>query len=145
MTDYRRRALEAWHTSRWAIYLRNTEFMRFVLVGGLNTLFGFAVYALGVVAELPVSLALFLGMLAGTIFNFFTTGAYVFRQLTISRYPRFVACYLLVYGFNVLFMNILLMWMSNKLVIQAMLTVPLAALSYWMMSRLVFTKTPESL
>lgn len=144
MTDYRRRVLEVWHTSRWAIYLRNTEFMRFVLVGGLNTLFGFAVYALGVVAGLPVSLALFLGMLAGTIFNFFTTGAYVFRQLAISRYPRFVACYLLVYGFNVLFMNIFLLWMSNKLVIQAILTIPQAALSYLMMSRFVFTKTPES-
>lgn len=114
--------------------------MRFALVGGINTLFGFAVYALGVVADLPVSLALFLGMLAGTFFNFFTTGAYVFRQLAFSRYPHFVASYLLVYGLNVLFMHIFLLWMSDKLLIQAILTIPLAALSYLAMSRLVFTK-----
>lgn len=144
MTESWQRVLAVWHSSSLAVRLRNSELLRFALAGGLNTLFGFAIYAVGVISELPVSLALFLGMLAGTVFNFFTTGAYVFRQLAVSRYPRFVVCYLFVYGVNVLFMNIFLLWMSNKLAIQAILTVPQAALSYVMMSRLVFISNPSS-
>lgn len=138
MASYWTRLLSAWRASRLATTLGNSEVMRFALAGGINTLVGFTVYALAVVADLRVALALFLGMLAGTFFNFFTNGAYVFRQLRIALYPRFVACYLLVYGLNVLFMNVFLLWMSNKLIIQAILTIPLAMLSYLIMSRLVF-------
>lgn len=132
--------LSAWQSSRTANRLGSNEVMRFALAGGINTIFGFVVYALGLFVDLQVALALFLGMIAGTFFNFFTNGAYVFRQLEVTRYPRFLACYLLVYGLNVLLMNIFLMWMNNKLIIQAILTIPLALLSYLMMSRLVFIK-----
>ena len=120
--------------------LQRSEILRFIAAGGINTLFGYVIYSLGILLGAPVWIALLIGMLLGTVFNFFTTGGYAFRQLSAKRYPRFVACYLLVYGVNILMIEILSRWISNSLVTQAILLVPLATLSYVLMARLVFVK-----
>lgn len=71
------------------------------------------------------------------MFNLFTTGGYAFRQLSPRRYPRFVACHLLVYGVNLLLLEGVSLWISDKLRIQAVLLLPVALLSYVLMVRLV--------
>ncbi|WP_048438626.1 GtrA family protein [Caenimonas sp. SL110] len=122
--------------------LHESTFVRFLVAGGVNTLFGYAVYSAAILADSPAWLALFIGMLAGTVFNFFTTGGYAFRQLAISRYPRFVLCYLFVYGVNLVLFAGLSRYIGDKLVVQGLLLVPLALLSYFLMSRLVFAPRP---
>lgn len=112
--------------------------MRFLIAGGVNTLFGFAVYSICIMAGMAVWLALLTGMLSGTAFNFFTTGGYVFRKLSLSRFPRFVVCYLFVYGINLLLMELITIWLNSKILSQAILIFPLALLSYFFMSRFVF-------
>ncbi len=118
--------------------MRDSQFLRFLLSGGINTLFGYVVYAVGILAGAPIWLALLGGMVTGSVFNFFTTGGYAFRQLSPKLYPRFLACYLLLYGVNLALIEWLSAWISNTLLIQALLLVPLALLSYFMMARLVF-------
>ncbi|RYG10152.1 MAG: hypothetical protein EON92_13245 [Burkholderiales bacterium] len=140
MADLVRRWLAAWQASRPAAALRSSTFLRFVVAGGVNTLFGYAVYGLGIAAEAPVWLALLAGMVAGTIFNFFTTGGYAFRQLALTRYPLFAACYLLVYGINLLLIALLSQWLQDKMLVQGLLLIPLALLSYLLMARVVFTQ-----
>ena len=117
---------------------RRNEFIRFLVAGGVNTLFGFAVYSACILAGLSVWLSLLTGMLAGTVFNFFTTGGYAFRQLSLGRFPRFVACYLFIYGLNLVLIDMLSAWMDSKIVAQAIITIPMALLSYYLMSRWVF-------
>jgi putative flippase GtrA len=123
---------------RLAALLRGSRFLRFVVAGGVNTLFGYAIYAASIASGAPVWLALLIGMVAGTVFNFFTTGGYAFRQLALRRYPRFVCCYLLVYGVNLVLLAALSPWIADKLLAQAVLLVPLALFSYVLMARLVF-------
>lgn len=118
--------------------LRKSRLLRFLVAGGVNTLFGYAVYGAGIVLGTPVWAALLIGMVAGTVFNFFTTGGYAFRQLALRRYPRFVVCYLLVYAVNLALIAGLSAWIADKLLVQAVLLVPLALLSYALMARLVF-------
>lgn len=113
--------------------------MRFLIAGGVNTLFGFAVYSLSIVAGMAVWLALLVGMLLGTVFNFFTTGGYVFRELSPARFPRFVICYLLVYGINFMLIELVATWLSSKILTQAILVFPMALLSYFLMARFVFS------
>ena len=113
--------------------------MRFLVAGGVNTLFGFAVYSFCIIAGGAVWLALLTGMLSGTVFNFFTTGGYVFRELSLTRFPRFVICYLLVYGINLGLIELLSMWMSNKILSQAIITLPIALFSYFLMRQFVFS------
>ncbi|MBI3481189.1 MAG: GtrA family protein [Nitrosomonadales bacterium] len=114
------------------------RFMRFLVAGGVNTLFGFAVYSMCILAGMAVWLALLAGTLAGIVFNFFTTGGYVFRELSISRFPRFVMAYLFVYGVNYLLLELISSWLSSKIVSQAIITLPLALLSYFVMARFVY-------
>ena len=118
---------------------RKYEFMRFLVAGGINTLFGFVVYSTCILSGVPVWIALLSGMIAGTVFNFFTTGGYVFRQLALRRFPGFVICYLLIYGANLMLIEFISSWLSSKILSQAIITPPLAVLSYFIMSRFVFT------
>ena len=119
--------------------LRRNRFLRFLVAGGVNTLFGYAVYSAGIVLGTPVWAALLTGMVAGSVFNFVTTGGYAFRQLALRRYPRFVGCYLVVYAVNLALIAALSTWVADKLLAQAVLLVPLALFSYVLMARLVFT------
>ena len=119
--------------------LRKNRLLRFLVAGGVNTLFGYAVYGAAIVLGAPVWAALLIGMVAGSVFNFATTGGYAFRQLALRRYPRFVGCYLLVYAVNLALIAALSTWIADKLLAQAVLLVPLAVLSYVLMARLVFT------
>lgn len=113
--------------------------MRFLIAGLVNTLFGFAVYSVCIIAGMALWLALLMGMLSGTVFNFFTTGGYVFRELSLARFPRFVVCYLIVYGVNFLLIEIIASWLDSKILSQAIITFPLALLSYFLMERFVFS------
>lgn len=119
--------------------LRGNRFMRFLVAGGMNTLFGFIAYSLLIAAEMAVWLALLIGMLLGTVFNFFTTGGYVFRELSWHRFPRFILCYLLVYFINLELIELTLTLLSNKILSQAILVFPMAILSYFLMARFVFS------
>lgn len=140
MADGQKRWVAAWHGSRAGTALRSSTFIRFLVAGGINTLFGYVVYGASVLAGAPVWLALLIGMVAGTVFNFFTTGGYAFRQLEIARYPRFVGCYLLVYALNLVLIDALGPWVPDKLLAQGVLLLPLALLSYFLMDRLVFAR-----
>lgn len=122
--------------------LRRDRFLRFLIAGGVNTLFGFVVYSLLIAAGMAVWLALFAGMLLGTVFNFFTTGGYVFRELSPARFPRFILCYLLVYLINLELIELVLTLLNNKIVSQAILVFPMALLSYLLMGRFVFAQKP---
>ena len=112
--------------------------MRFLAAGGVNTLFGFAAYSLSIAAGITVWLALLVGMLLGTVFNFFTIGGYAFRELSPARFPRFVLCYLLVYFVNLGLIELILTLLNNKILAQAILVFPMAMLSYFLMARFVF-------
>lgn len=112
--------------------------MRFLAAGGVNTLFGFAVYSVFIIAGMEVWFALLAGMLLGTVFNFFTTGGYAFRELSLPRFPRFAICYLLIYGVNFMLIELISGWLSDKILSQAILVFPMALLSYFLMVRFVF-------
>lgn len=112
--------------------------IRFLIAGAINTLFGFAVYSVFIIAGVAVWLSLLAGMLFGTVFNFFTTGGYVFRDLSLGRFPLFVICYLFVYGMNLLLIELISFWLNSKILSQAILVLPIAALSYLLMARFVF-------
>jgi len=116
-----------------------SRFLRFLVAGGVNALFGFSVYCVFILAGTEVWLALLAGMLLGTVFNFFTTGGYVFREISLARFPCFVICYLLVYGINLMLIELSSTWLSNKILAQAIFTAPMAMLSYFVMARFVFS------
>lgn len=115
-----------------------SPFVRFLIAGVINTLFGLLIYSVAIVSGLVVWQALLAGILVGVFFNFFTTGGYVFRDLTAIRFLRFVVAYLLVYMVNLGSVVLLSLWIDSVIWIQTILSIPVALGSYFLMSRFVF-------
>jgi putative flippase GtrA len=119
--------------------LCDPQFIRFLLVGGLNTLFGFSVFSAIVYFGGQTWHALLGGNLAGIAFNFFTIGGVVFRDLGFRRIPRFLVAYLGLFAINYQCIHLLTsIYTLGVTVAQAFLAPPLAILSYLIMSKFVF-------
>jgi len=110
-----------------------------MLVAGVaNTIFGFLVFSALIYLGVSSWAALMVGFLCGTAFSFFTTGHFVFRRLALNRYPRFLCCYVLAYLTNLILLHMVSYVIGNPVAAQAIVTLPIAALSYHLMSRYVF-------
>ena len=77
------------------------EFIRFVLVAMLNTLFGYGVYTLLVYFGMHFSLATLISTILGVLFNFKTYGILVFKNSSNKLIFRFVLVYCVVYLCNI--------------------------------------------
>jgi putative flippase GtrA len=115
---------------------------RFIFAGVLNTAFGWLVYSVAILFGAPVWSALIAGILFGIVFNFFTIGGYAFKALSISRLPRFIAVYVIIYIINLLSINYLVNVLLEAIWAQAVLTLPMAFLSYALMRAWVFADSP---
>jgi putative flippase GtrA len=76
------------------------EFIRFVLTGVLNTVFGFLVYVLLYWLFGNKLIALFIDYALGILFNFKTYSLLVFYSNDNSRIYRFIFVYLFAFGLN---------------------------------------------
>lgn len=75
----------------------SNRFVRFVLVGGINFLFGTGVYCLLVYLGLADWWAFLIANIVGVVFNFKTTGVLVFRSRKNSLIVKFALCYVVIY------------------------------------------------
>ena len=116
------------------------RFVAFCLVGALNTVFGYSVFAALLYAGLHHALALLIATCAGVIFNFFSTGRMVFGSRQLSRLPRFVAVYGIVYVVNLALIELLLAAGAGPYAAGAISMVAATLAAYAMQSRFVFLK-----
>ena len=77
------------------------KFVRFLLVGILNTVFGYLMYLFFIWIGLHYALALFCGLVVGVFFNFHTIGGLVFQTKNYRMIWVFYLVYLGVYLINV--------------------------------------------
>lgn len=112
--------------------------IRYIFAGGLNTAFGFVVYSLLALTEMPTWLVLVVSSCISMIFNFFTAGGIVFFDLNIRRIPRFVLSYVVI----LLTYLELIEWLSpsvgGRIWAMAIIVVPMAAVTYLVQSVFVF-------
>ncbi len=87
----------------------DARFIRFLMVGGLNTLFGYSLFAALLSIGMHYALATALATIGGVLFNYKTTGALVFAHRGNERLWRFVAVYGLLYVINTAFL-----WWANR-------------------------------
>jgi len=117
----------------------NSQLLRFMLVGGLNTVVGYALFAVFVWIGLPYPAAIGLATVLGVTFNFQSTGRLVFGGARLSQLGRFVAVYGFVYLLNVGSVALLLRAGLNVYVANAVVLVPLALLAFVLQRRFVFS------
>jgi putative flippase GtrA len=116
----------------------HSKLVRFLIVGCVNTLFGYAVFALLTAIGLTDLWAVPGAMAAGIVFNFLTYGKLVFDSLDPRRMPKFLVAYLSVYTCNVLGLRALERLGVDVYVAQAILVVPMAMVVYVLNEQWVF-------
>lgn len=75
----------------------NLQFVKFVLVGFLNTCFGYGIYALMLFIGVAYPIASLISTVLGIIFNFKTTGLIVFKNRKNGLIIKFFLVYLINY------------------------------------------------
>jgi putative flippase GtrA len=117
----------------------NVQFLRFLAVGALNALFGYACFATLVFVGLDYAIAVLVATVAGVLFNFETTGRVVFGNRDKRLVLRFAGVYSLTYIVNVLSLRALIGWGGlNAYLAGGICVLPLAAMSYMLLRRFVF-------
>ena len=131
--------------SRFAAIATNViltpKIIRFILVGFVNSVFGYAVFAGLTMIGCPDVAAVPVAMAVGVVFNFLSYGKLVFASLDPRRLPRFLAAYSCLYACNVFGPSGAGKAGAERLAAQAFLVFPLAALAYFLNDRWVFRVT----
>ena len=118
----------------------DARFIKFLLVGGLNTVFGYSVFVSLVWTGLHYSLAIAVATVIGVLFNFKSTGILVFGSNNNSLVLKFVLVYIIVYIMNVLGITMLLSLGMPEWLGGMILAIPIALFSYYLLSRYVYTQ-----
>lgn len=117
------------------------QLILFFLVGGINTLFGYFLYALLIFLHLHFALASLLGTIGGVMFNFKTTGIIVFNNHDNRLIFKFIAVYATTYLVNVSGLKLFSIYNTNMYLAGAVLVLPVALLGYVLQKKFVFGGT----
>lgn len=116
----------------------NKQFIIYLLVGSVNTLFSFSLYSLFLALGMHYSLAVFFSSVLGIMFNFFSTGKLVFHNSDNRRIVRFVLMYCLIYVINLGLIKFFLTLGINEYFAFLFAIPILALLSFLFMRQFVF-------
>jgi putative flippase GtrA len=107
-------------------------------VGGVNTVFGYTVFAVFILLGLHYVLAALLGQICGILFNFKTTGTIVFRNKDNRLISRFFGVYLFTYLLTIGLLKVFDFYGIGSLVAGAIIILPIALLSFSLNRKFVF-------
>lgn len=120
------------------------KIVRFLLVGGLNTLVGFLVFSLAIYlsnGNIGLSLAANIGV--GVFFNYLSYGLGVFRSFGKRQFAKFVLAYAFLYLLNYAALQLMQDYHMNIYLAQFVNVFYLAPLSYLIFNKLVFVQSAD--
>jgi putative flippase GtrA len=117
------------------------QFLRFLVVGSLNTAFGYALFAAFTYVGLAYPYAIALATVGGVLFNFQSVGRLVFSHAPKSRFFRFVGVYVIVYLINLAGVQGLLGFGLGVYIANAIMLIPLSVLAFALNRKLVFHRS----
>jgi putative flippase GtrA len=121
------------------------RFIVFLIVGGINTIFGYGIFALCLYLKFHYALASVTATILGVLFNFKTSGVIVFKNNDNSLIWKFF----LVYGISFC-IGIVYLWVMNQFSISnyisgAIWLIPGAIVAYSLQRLIVFKSPKKSL
>jgi putative flippase GtrA len=119
--------------------ISNIHFIRFLFVAGINTLFGYLLFAITVFLLKNVYLSVVLSTIIAVLFNFKTYGAIVFRSHDNSKIFRFFGVYLCTMSVQMILLRAFaLAGITNPYIAGGIIILPVALLSFMLMRKFVF-------
>lgn len=114
--------------------LSDPRIIKFLSVGVLNTVFGYAVYAILIFVNVPYLTALFVATVAGVIFNYFSFGRMVFHgHGGWFIFGKFVTAYGVVYLVNAALLRALTKDFFFSPYVGQVICIPLSVLLSWLL------------
>jgi len=114
------------------------QLLKFLVVGGINTVFGYALFAAFTWFGMHYPLAIALATVGGVLFNFQSVGRLVFGGAPKSRFWRFVGVYCLIYLINLGGVKLMLSQSVNLYLANGIMLIPLAGIAFILNRRFVF-------
>lgn len=119
----------------------NNKFIKFILVGILNTIVGYGLFAIFIYAGIKYPLAVLFSTILGVLFNFKSIGKLVFDSHDNSLILHFIAVYIVIYILNVSGLWTLKYFSFENMYINGfVLLAPLAIVSYVLNKNFVFER-----
>lgn len=119
------------------LYIKNNRLIKFLLVGLLNTAFGYAVFLVAVLLGAPPQMALVLQFCLGCLWNYFMHARLVFEHDGYRQMPLYLLAYGAIYCVNALALAAIIAAGATALIAQAVLTPVIAVLSYFLISKIL--------
>lgn len=120
------------------------RFLLFLLVGGVNTFFGYGIFALFIFCGMHYMIAALLSTIMGILFNFKSTGGIVFKNNDNGLIFKFFSVYAITFVLNVLLLKFALYSNFNIYIASFAITIPMAFVSYLLQRNLVFRRGKET-
>ena len=121
--------------------IKSVLFYKYLLIGGVNTVFGYSVFAFLLFFGIHYSLAVLVATILGILFNFQTYGRFVFKNHSWNLLGRFVFVYTTIYLVNITLLLVFDLLVSNLYISGAMATPVIAYLGYILNKRYVWVKS----
>ena len=119
----------------------DNHIIRFILVGILNTMVGYGLFALFIYLGLHYSLAVLFSTVLGVLFNFKSIGRLVFNTNNNKRIYHFIGVYTFLYLLNVSGLwGLSSIGIEDMYVAGAVLLAPLAIMSFILNRKFVFNQ-----
>lgn len=123
------------------------QFIIFLCVGAINTVFGYSLFAFFIFLDTPFYLALLFAALLGLIFNFLTNGRIVFKNKRFSVFYKFITISALLYFIHITLIKIINRSINN-FYISGLVTMSITAILSFYLNKRIFSikvnvKDPE--
>jgi putative flippase GtrA len=118
-------------------HLKN-KLIRFFIVSGINTIFGYGLFALLIFIGLYYPFALLISTISGILFNFKTIGALVFKNHNNRLIFKFFGVYGITYLCNLAGLALLKSFEINIYLAGAILIAPIGLLAFVLNKEFVF-------
>lgn len=116
------------------------QFVRFIIVSGINTIFGFLAFSFFIFIGFYYPIALLFSTICGILFNFQTIGRFVFSSKNNLLIFKFIGVYLVTYTLMTIGVGILIHIGINAYMSGAILVIPIGITSFLLNRRFVFKK-----
>lgn len=119
----------------------DNQFFRFIVISGINTLFGLAVFSIFIFLGFHYSIAILFSTVLGVLFNFQTISRLVFSIYNNLLILKFIFVYCAVYILNTAGVGMLIYFHVSAYIAGAIMVIPIGVSSFLLNKKLVFKNT----
>lgn len=114
--------------------------IRFILIGVLNTIFSYIIFALLVYLEVKVKYALIFSTVAGVIFNYFSYKGVVFKKkASAASFIKHISAYCVIYFLNIQILSLISRLLNLNFYLAQLICIPILVMISWvLMNRWVY-------